>query len=192
VSKPCTITNRTLLAAVVTAILVALASILTAATASASPLIHPQTRVAAIEHSPSQFVGPNETILPGGSRERAPNYDQDATGSSVAAEGGADAAFHYTTSETVDSIMESGLRPGSYATTEGDLSPDEAQVRLALNPAAGERGALIQIDLNGLRAAGYDIPEVTQVAPAYGMPGGGWEMQFPYEIPPQYLQVIRP
>jgi hypothetical protein len=70
----------------ITGILVALLGLL-APSASAAPLLHPQTRVAAIEHAPSQLVGPNETILPGGSRPRAPSYDRHATGSSVAAEG---------------------------------------------------------------------------------------------------------
>jgi hypothetical protein len=58
--------------------------------ASASTLPHPQTRVAAIEHPSGQPVGPSETILPGGSRPRAPSYDGSATGSSVAAEAAGD------------------------------------------------------------------------------------------------------
>ncbi|MGH9169525.1 MAG: hypothetical protein ACRD0Z_01400 [Acidimicrobiales bacterium] len=111
----------------------------------------------------------------------------------VAAEGGAgSAAFHYTTDEAVQSIMETGLNEGTYATPTGDLSPLQAHIDLALNPAGGPRNALIQIDLNDLRNAGYDIPQITRVTGAYGMPGGGWEMQFPYRIPPQYLTVIRP
>lgn len=57
--------------------------------ASASPTFHPQTRIAAIEHPAGHLVGPHETVLPGSGRPRAPSYDRSATGSSVAAEGGA-------------------------------------------------------------------------------------------------------
>jgi hypothetical protein len=71
-----------------TALVVAILGLLAPAS-SASPVIHPQTRVAAIEKLAGQLVGPSETIVPGGSRPRAPSYDQSATGSSVAAEGGA-------------------------------------------------------------------------------------------------------
>jgi hypothetical protein len=52
------------------------------------------------------------------------------------------------------------------------------------------RDAVIRIDLQGLRNAGYEIPQITQVAPAFGMPGGGTEIQFPYTIPPEYITVI--
>jgi hypothetical protein len=69
----------------VTAVVVAILCLL-APSSSAAPLLPPQTRVAAIEHPASQLVGPSETVLPGGSRPRAPSYDGSATGSSVAAE----------------------------------------------------------------------------------------------------------
>jgi hypothetical protein len=55
--------------------------------ASATPLLQPQTRVAAIEHPAGQIVGPHSSVLAGEGRERAPTYDGSATGSSVAAEG---------------------------------------------------------------------------------------------------------
>jgi hypothetical protein len=58
--------------------------------ASASPLLRPETRVAAIAEPNSQLVGPSATVAAVQGRERAPNYDRYATGSSVAAEGGAD------------------------------------------------------------------------------------------------------
>jgi RHS repeat-associated protein len=100
-------------------------------------------------------------------------------------------AFHHTTTATVESIMRQGLRPGSYVTptpTPG-LSPLQAHIELALNPAGGVRNAVIDVDLGGLRRAGYEIPRVTRVTGAYKMAGGGYEMQFPYEIPPKYLSV---
>lgn len=101
-------------------------------------------------------------------------------------------AFHHTVDEAVAPIMRTGLRPGSYATPTGNLSPLQAHIELALNPAGGARNAVLQVDLGGLRAAGYEIPPVTRVTSAYGMPGGGWEMRFPYEIPPEFLKVVQP
>lgn len=68
----------------------------------------------------------------------------------------------------------------------------QAQLDLALAPNRGLPEALLRVDLAGLREAGYQIPEVTQVGRSSGMPGGGFEMQFPYRIPPEYLKVIRP
>lgn len=86
--------------------------------------------------------------------------------------------------------MENGLRRGSYATPTPGLSPLQAHIELALNPASGARNALLQIDVAGLRSAGYTIPRVTRVTGAFGMAGGGWEMKFPYEIPSEFLKVI--
>ena len=57
--------------------------------------------------------------------------------------------------------------------------------------AGGARNAVLEIDLAGLRSAGYEIPEVTRVTSAFNMPGGGYEMQFPYEIPPEFIKVIQ-
>ena len=110
---------------------------------------------------------------------------------SRAAEGAA-RAFHHTVDEAVAPIMRTGLRPGSYATPTGNLSPLQAHIELALNPAGGPRNAVLQIDLGGLRAAGYEIPPVTRVTSANRMPGGGWEMRFPYEVPPEFLEVVQP
>jgi hypothetical protein len=71
------------------------------------------------------------------------------------------------------------------------LTPLQAQIDLALPPNYGLRDALIRIDLEGLRSAGYEIPEVTQVGRSFNMPGGGYEMKFSYAIPPEFLKVIR-
>jgi hypothetical protein len=83
--------GRLALLALVTAILVVLAGLF-ASPASATTTLHPQTRVAAIAEPSGQLVGPHATVLPGEGRERAPDYDSPATGSSVAAEEGATAA----------------------------------------------------------------------------------------------------
>jgi len=57
--------------------------------------------------------------------------------------------------------------------------------------------AKIRVDVAGLRKAGYEIPEITRVSGTvtsegrvYMMPGGGYEMQFPYAIPPEFLKVV--
>jgi hypothetical protein len=79
--------GRLALLALVTAILVVLAGLF-ASPASATTTLHPQTRVAAIAEPSGQLVGPHATVLAVQGRERAPDYDSSATGSSVAAEDG--------------------------------------------------------------------------------------------------------
>jgi hypothetical protein len=111
-----------------------------------------------------------------------------------------DDVFHYTRGEFVESISANGLRPGSYATPNGSLSPLQAQIDLALPPNTGLRDAVLRVDVAGLRQAGYEIPGITRVSGTvtgpggrvYTMPGGGYEMQFPYAIPPEFIKVVTP
>ena len=106
--------------------------------------------------------------------------------------------FHYTSGEFVDSISANGLRPGAYATPNGSLSPLQAQIDLALPPNTGLLDAVMRVDVGGLREAGYEIPSITQVTGTvtgpggriYTMPGDGFEMQFPYPIPPEFIKVV--
>jgi hypothetical protein len=79
--------KRLALVAMFAGVIVALLGFLVPA-ASASPLLHPETRVAAIGEPGTAFVGPHASVLAVQGRERGPNYDRSATGSSVAAEGG--------------------------------------------------------------------------------------------------------
>ena len=88
------------------------------------------------------------------------------------------------------SISKNGLRQGTYATRSGTLSPLQAQIELALPANRGLPNALVRIDLAGMRQAGYEIPELTRVSGRFGLPGGGYEMQFPYPIPPQFISVV--
>ena len=52
--------------------------------------------------------------------------------------------------------------------------------------------------LDGLRKAGYEIPIPKRVSNVvtgpdgrvYTMPGGGYELQFPFEIPGKFLEVL--
>jgi hypothetical protein len=77
--------KRLALVALLAGILVALLGIL-APPASASPILHTRTRVAAMAEPNGQFVGSHATVAAVQGRERAPDYDRYATGSSVAAE----------------------------------------------------------------------------------------------------------
>jgi hypothetical protein len=99
--------------------------------------------------------------------------EEAATGAAEEAALSANEAFHYTFSRYISSIESNGLRAGSYATKTGDLSPLQAQIDLALPPNRGLTDTILRIDLNGLRNAGYDIPEFMQVGRMFNIPGGG-------------------
>jgi hypothetical protein len=83
------------------------------------------------------------------------------------------------------------LYAGSYATTTSTLSPLQAHIDLALPPNRGLPSTILRIDLNALRAAGYEIPSTTRVGRTYNMPGGGYEMKFPYHVKPEFITVIK-
>jgi hypothetical protein len=102
------------------------------------------------------------------------------------------ASFHYTFGEAAPSIASRGLNAGSYVTPTGNLSPLQAHIDLALPPNRGLPDALIRVDLEALRRDGYEIPAITRVGRSFGMPGGGYEMKFPYEIESRYIKVIKP
>jgi filamentous hemagglutinin len=95
----------------VTAVVVAILCLL-APSSSAAPLLPPQTRVAAIEHPASQLVVLHDTVLPGGSRPRAPSYDGSATGSSVAAEGETD--LNLATEARTEHILQGDATGGGH------------------------------------------------------------------------------
>lgn len=154
-----------------------------------------ETRVGASSFAVASLVGVADGIAAGQRRGGGFLRLGFVSATSVAAEGagsrGLSEAFHYTRAQNVASIESKGLLPGGYATPNGGLSPLQAQIDLALPPNRGLPGSLIRIDLDGLRAAGYEIPGVGQVGRSFNMPGGGFEMQFPYQIPPEFLKVIR-
>jgi hypothetical protein len=109
----------------VTAVVVALLCLF-APSSSAAPLLPPQTRVAAIEHPAGQLVGRSETVLPGGSRPKAPNYDRYATGSCVAAEDGAGVEFRSDTSHIFRDAPGHLLddSPANRALLQGAVKPE--------------------------------------------------------------------
>jgi len=112
-------------------------------------------------------------------------------------EGALTEAFHYTASDFAGSIETNGLRAGTYATPNGALSARQAYLELSMSPEKGLPDLKVRINLAGLRAAGYEIPPVTRVSNVvqgasgrvYSMPGGGYEMRFPYSIPPDFITV---
>jgi hypothetical protein len=55
------------------------------------------------------------------------------------------------------------------------------QIELAL-PGNRVRNAVVKIDLEGLRKAGYKIPRPTRVTGRFGRPGSGWEYEFDSDI----------
>jgi hypothetical protein len=80
-----------------------------------------------------------------------------------------------------------------------ELSPFQAQLELALPPNRGLPEITVRIGVEDLRRAGYAIPEISGVSNVlrgagggvYTLPGGGYEMQFPYAIPPEFILVVR-
>lgn len=133
----------------------------------------------------------------GAALDQADAEVQQAQADLAATETGGDTAYHYTFARYADSITKDGLRPGSYATPDGNLSPLQAQLDLALPPNRGLPEVKIRVDIAGLRDAGYAIPDATRVSSTvsgadgrvYTMPGGGYQMQFAYAIPGQFLKV---
>jgi hypothetical protein len=80
--------------------------------------------------------------------------------------------------------------------TEG-LSPLQAQLELALPPNRGLPDRVVEIDLDALAAAGSELPSIDRIenvvrgseGRVYSMPGGGYEMQFPYPVPPEFTKI---
>lgn len=106
--------------------------------------------------------------------------------------------YHYTDQKFVDSILEGGLRPGTFATPDGDLSGIGAVIDLALPPNRPHPNALIEIDVKGMVDAGLDVPAPSRVTGAVPgpdgqimhMPGGGLESQIPGSVPPEFLRPV--
>jgi hypothetical protein len=77
----------------------------------------------------------------------------------------------------------------------GDLSPLQAHIDLALPPNRGLPDAVLGVDLDFLRAAGFKVSEPIQAMRWYGMPGGGIERMVNFEpgigIPSQFFWRVR-
>jgi hypothetical protein len=170
---------------------------LTYVTASAATAPGAETRVRASSAGVAVHAEPSQHIAAGQRLGKDVAGPQIVVATGVAANGG-DEAFHYTSSRWIESITANGLRKGSYATPNGSLSPLQASLELALPPNRALPNAAIRIDLAGLRKAGYKVPTPTRVSSTvtgaggrtYSMPGGGYEIQFPYSIPSEFLKVV--
>ncbi len=144
-------------------ILVALLALL-APPASASPLLHPETRVAAMAEPNGQFVGPSATVAAVQGRERTPNYDQSATGSSVAAEGGATAASIGVSGAAGEFDVDELAQLTYQHIDEGDIAgrPTLDEIEAALRnstPTPLEDQNAVQFDYKGVRViVNEDVP----------------------------------
>ena len=107
-------------------------------------------------------------------------------------------AFHYTETDLINAIIEEVLLEGSYGTPNGDLSPLQASIELALPPNRNSPKAKLKIDLDAMRKNKFQIPKPTRFSNTvtvrngriYTRPGGGYEMKFDYPIPPKYITVV--
>jgi hypothetical protein len=108
--------------------------------------------------------------------------------------GNTEKLYHYT-SASPESILKSGLQPGSsgkvFTTPAGNLSLLQAQIDLALPPNRGLPKNLLEIDVQTLRNMGIEIPQGQQVTRMFNMPGGGTEVVFPHAIPPEAIKLIK-
>jgi RHS repeat-associated protein len=109
---------------------------------------------------------------------------------------GSNVLYHYTPESFANSISQGGLRTSSngflYTTTEGGLSPIQAQINLALSPNRGLPNALFRIDAQGLENIGirpFSGPRAV-TGGNFGA-GGGTEVLFNRPIPAQYLIRIK-
>jgi RHS repeat-associated protein len=113
-------------------------------------------------------------------------------GASVAAKGGSNYLYHYTSKEAAEAISQQGLKVGrdgfSYLTNKGGLSPLQAQIELALPANRALPNSILRIDASGLNPA--LIRRVSGNLLGYGA-GGGTEFLFNQHIPANLIKVIK-
>jgi hypothetical protein len=99
--------------------------------------------------------------------------------------------YHYASSDDAADIEREGLKRNPYATGSATLRPMQSQIDLALAPNWDLRDAVFVIDLAAMRRDGLEIPLMMRTTRYNAMPGGEYEMKFPYDIPSKYLRRIR-
>jgi hypothetical protein len=99
------------------------------------------------------------------------------------------AAGRTMVAQSIASIMREGLRPGTFVMRNGTAGPLPAQIDLMISRPGASR-AVLRIDLDALRRAGYRIPEATADPRTRQSPGGGAEVTFPYAVPPRFIEVL--
>lgn len=106
-------------------------------------------------------------------------------------------AYHYTFAEFLPSIMNQGLRGGSFVSPRL-LSPLQAQIDLGLPPNRGLPDTVLRIDLRVYGEQYGDIPLVMRVTGLvrgsggrfYNVAGGGEEIQLPNPVPPEMIEPV--
>jgi len=105
-----------------------------------------------------------------------------------------DEVFHFTSARNAESISRRGLTAGPdgvFTTTNGNLSPLQAQIDLALKPNRGLPDATFRVDLNKVRELGIGVSNPRQVSRAFNQPGGGSEIIINGNIPPSALTRVK-
>ncbi len=110
-----------------------------------------------------------------------------------ASKDGAKYLYHYTSRESAESILKTGLtvtekRPFIYTTNAGNLSPLQAQIELALPANRALPNSIIRIDASKMNPT--LIRRVSGNLPGYG-PGGGTEFLFNQHIPASLIKIIK-
>lgn len=110
----------------------------------------------------------------------------------VAAKGGSNYLYHYTSREAAEAISQQGLKVGrdgfSYLTNKGGLSPLQAQIELALPANRALPNSILRIDASGLSPS--LIRRVSGNLPGYGA-GGGTEFLFNQHIPANLIKILK-
>ena len=117
------------------------------------------------------------------------DWDEFATGLAHARAVG-QKLYHYAPHKNLKRIRKKGLKRGSYLSPDGDLSPLQAHIDLAL-PGPAQRDTIIRVNIEAMKRDGYRLPSLRPVKRDFGMAGGGTEALFPYRIPKRYIKVIK-
>lgn len=110
----------------------------------------------------------------------------------VAAKGGSNYLYHYTSREAAEAISQGGLKVGrdgfSYLTNKGTLSPLQAQIELALPANRALPTSILRVDVSGLSPS--LVRSVSGNLRGYGA-GGGTEFLFNQHIPANLIKILK-
>lgn len=141
--------------------------------------------------SAANILNAAASFIPGG---RLTSNLASKVASHVAKGGAPEKLFHFTQSRNAGAMAETGLRRGAsgkvFTTPQGNLSPLQAQIGLALPPNRGLPNAVSEIDVATLRRLGIDVPAPTQVGRSFNLPGGSLEVPILRNIPLEALRRV--
>lgn len=111
----------------------------------------------------------------------------------VAAKGGEQILYHYTSNEAAQNILKEGMtitekRPLLFLTDKGTLTPLQAQIELALPANRSLPTSILRIDASGLEP--LLVRRITGNLPGMGA-GGGTEFLFNQNIHANLIQLLR-